>query len=384
MTNPQISGNVEIGASEVCARCLYPRTKPDLTFNEHGVCSACTAFDKRKLIDWPARKRELEILLEKGRNSSGFDCIVPSSGGKDSHWQVLTLLEMGAKPLVVTATTCHLTDIGRKNIDNLARYATTVEFSPNKTVRAKLNRIGLLDLGDISHPEHMSIFSTPFRAAAAFGIPLLFYGESPTIEYGGPEGSDGIRVMNRRWVSEFGGLLGMRANDFIGKEGITERDMADYVLPADADLSRIEAHFLGTYLPWDSHRNGQRAAEAGMSFALPSWGNCWAHENLDNAQTGLHDWFIWLKYGYCRSAAQLSVDVRYGIRNRESAKRFLRKFAGVFPYPYMGVSLAEVLSRIDVSMNEYREAERRFTNREIFGDRDPRHPNAPDEQRAVG
>jgi hypothetical protein len=41
---------------------------------------------------------------------------------------VLTLIElMGAKPLVVTAVTCHLTPIGRANIDNLARYATTIE-----------------------------------------------------------------------------------------------------------------------------------------------------------------------------------------------------------------------------------------------------------------
>ena len=26
-----------------CATCLYPETKPDLQFNENGVCSACVA-----------------------------------------------------------------------------------------------------------------------------------------------------------------------------------------------------------------------------------------------------------------------------------------------------------------------------------------------------
>src|SRR5690606_4376308 len=137
-------------------------------------------------IDWVARRSQLEAILERGKNGTGFDCIVPSSGGKDSHYQVLTLINMGARPLVVTASTCYLTKTGRRNIDNLARYATTIEVTPRTDVRAKLNRIGLQLVGDISYPEHLAIFSVPFQIAAKFGIPLIFYGESPQREYGGP------------------------------------------------------------------------------------------------------------------------------------------------------------------------------------------------------
>jgi hypothetical protein len=65
--------------------------------------------------------------------------------------------------------------------------------------------------------------------------------------------------MTRRWVSEFGGFLGLRPADFVGMEGITERDMADYMpRPRPAGTS-IEAHFLGQYLPWDSRRNAEVA-----------------------------------------------------------------------------------------------------------------------------
>jgi tRNA(Ile)-lysidine synthase TilS/MesJ len=121
-----------------CKRCLYPDTKPDLHF-ENGICSACRAFDKRKETDWKVREGELLKILETNpKNGSGYDCIVPSSGGKDSTWQVLKLSRLGVKPLVVTATTCHLTPVGRKNIDNLSRYATTIEVTPNRTQRAKL------------------------------------------------------------------------------------------------------------------------------------------------------------------------------------------------------------------------------------------------------
>ena len=74
---------------------------------------------------------------------------------------------LGAEVTVVTARTCHLTEIGRQNIDNLARYARTIEVTPNMTVRAKLNRLGLELVGDISWPEHAAIFSTPFSVAAS-------------------------------------------------------------------------------------------------------------------------------------------------------------------------------------------------------------------------
>jgi hypothetical protein len=104
-----------------------------------------------------------------------YDCIVPSSGGKDSHYQALMLIELGARPLVVTATTCQLTPIGRQNIDNLALHCTTVELTPNRSVRAKLNRLGLQLVGDIELARargHLHA-ALPRRGAAQDPVPLL-------------------------------------------------------------------------------------------------------------------------------------------------------------------------------------------------------------------
>ena len=144
-------------------------------------------------------------------------------GGKDSTYQALTLLDLGADVTVVTATTCHLTEIGRANIENLARYAKTIQVTPNRTVRAKLNRMGFVLVGDVSWPEHVAIFTTPFRIASVLGISLIFYGESPQNQYGGPIGTEEANKLTRRWRSEFGGFLGLRPSDLVGQEGITER-----------------------------------------------------------------------------------------------------------------------------------------------------------------
>lgn len=348
-----------------CRTCLIPDTRPDTAFHD-GQCSGCLNFAARSQVDWAGRRRRFEALLDAGRNGSGYDCIVPSSGGKDSHYQVLTLIEMGLRPLVVTAATCMLTATGRRNIDNLARYATTIEVTPNRAVRAKLNRFGLLTVGDISYPEHLAIFSVPFRIAVQLGIPTIVYGESPQREYGCPEGAEEAVTMTRRWVSEFGGLNGMRARDCVGYDGITARDMADYMLPDDEAMKGVTAYFMGQFIPWDSRRNAEVARKAGMEAVMPSLSNWWPFENLDNAQTGIHDWFCYLKYGYGRASAQLSVDIRNGLSNREEAEKIAADKDSRFPVYYCGIHYEEVLSHIGVSRPDFLDACNRFLNRKLF------------------
>ena len=350
-----------------CRLCTMPDTRPDTPFVD-GICAACIAYAKRPTIDWAARGRELDALLERGRNGSGFDAIVPSSGGKDSHYQVKALIDRGARPLVVTASTCHLTPVGRANIENLKRYATTLEVSPNTEVRAKLNRLGLELVGDISWPEHVSIFTTPFRVAADLGIPLLFYGENPQNQYGGPAGTEEARQMTRRWRSEFGGFLGLRPQDMVGQYGITQRDMADYQMPRITDhvWVKLEAHFLGQYLPWDSHANAEVARAMGMVQYVKFQANAWHHENLDNAQTGLHDHFMYRKYGYGRGCAQVSVDVRTGRMPRADALAWVRAHDGAWPDEYAGVPLQDVLERIGTPERVLLDIADKFTNWDLF------------------
>ncbi|EHN13941.1 hypothetical protein [Clostridium sporogenes] len=53
--------------------------------------------------------------------------------------------------LCVTATTCDLSDIVRKNIENIKKLCVDyIEFTNNRIVRAKLNNIGSKQVGDIS------------------------------------------------------------------------------------------------------------------------------------------------------------------------------------------------------------------------------------------
>lgn len=359
-----------------CTRCVMPQTRPDTPF-ENGVCSACLAYDRRSAIDWEARVMDLRALIERAKygatmNGRAYDCIVASSGGKDSTYQVMTLLGLRARVLAVTATTCHLTGMGRHNLDNLARHVDTIEVSPNRQVRAKLNRIGLETVGDPSWPEHAAIFTTPWRIAKSLDIPLIFYGESPQNQYGGPPGTEEERRMTGRWMAEHGGLLGLRASDMVERGGLAPQDLDPYRMPED--VAGIDAYFLGQFIPWDSHRNARVAIAAGLVHGRPTQANWWTWENLDNAQTGLHDHLMYRKYGFGRGTSQLAVDVRTGRVTRDEALAWIRENDGLFPYYYAGVHWTGMLARMGLTPAELDLILDRFTNWALFAGEDNRRP----------
>ena len=355
-----------------CTRCVMPDTKPDLRLDDHGICNACRSYENRKEVDWEKRHAELLQVLDRYRkiDGSNWDCIVPVSGGKDSTFQVLRMLQLGLNPLCVTSTTCDLSEIGRRNIQNLKNYGVDyVEFSPNPAVRRKLNRIGLEQVGDISWPEHVGIFTIPVRAAVQYGVPLLVWGENSQNEYGGPAAAAENNVLDRRWLEEFGGMLGLRVTDLIGLEGINARDIIPYTYPSDEELKRVGVTglFLGHYLPWDGYSNALIVQANGFE-TLPTTveGSVVNYENLDNHQTGIHDYFKFLKFGFGRATDIACLHLRRGRSTRQDAQEMVRRHDGKFPWTYLGKPLEDILAPLEITIDQFIRICDRFTNKKIF------------------
>ncbi|MBN2311726.1 MAG: N-acetyl sugar amidotransferase [Candidatus Hydrogenedentes bacterium] len=355
-----------------CTRCVMPETKPDLHLDEGGVCSACRYIERRTAIDWDQRAAELKAILDRYRSKGGsnYDCIIPVSGGKDSHYQVLRMLELGVTPLCVTATTCKLSEIGRKNIENLKKQGVDyVEMTTNPVVRRKINRLALEQVGDISWPEHAGIFTIPVRMAVQFNVPLIIWGENSQNEYGGPAAAAENNVLTRRWLEEFGGLLGLRVSDLIGQDGIREQDLIQFTYPDDEGLARtgVTGLFLGYYLPWDGYRNALVAQAHGLTtYPKPVEGSLVNYENLDNCHTGIHDYFKFLKYGFGRATDLACLHVRRGRISRQEAVDMVRLHDGKFPWEYLGCSLEEILDEMDLTVDQFVAICDRFTNKKLF------------------
>ena len=355
-----------------CKNCVMPATKPDLKINEAGICNACESFQERSEINWGDRRAELEAVLEKYRNKKGenWDCVIPVSGGKDSTFQVVKLLELGMNPLCVTATTCALTDVGKENIENIKKLGVDyVEMSPNPLVRAKLNRIGLEEVGDISWPEHVGIFTIPVRAAVQYNIPLIIWGENSQNEYGGPAAAAENNILDRRWLEEFGGLLGLRVDDLIGQDGISRRDLIPYFYPEDEDLQAVGVTglFLGHYIPWDGLSNALVASAFGFTVSENiTLGSMVNYENLDNYQTAIHEYFKYLKFGFGRASDHASLHIRRKRITRETGMEIVKRLDGKFPWEYLGQSLKETLKPLEMTVEEFIKVCDQFTNKKLF------------------
>ena len=87
-----------------CSRCLLPETHETIVFDQDGVCNVCLGIEiKNNEINWREKKDQFLNIVENYRGKYDYDCIVPFSGGKDSTFTLLTLMQdYDLKPLVVS------------------------------------------------------------------------------------------------------------------------------------------------------------------------------------------------------------------------------------------------------------------------------------------
>ena len=82
--------------------------KQDLNLKDYAVVGTSSARRKNQqenAIDWDQRSENFSKILDETRDKkpSGYNCLVPVSGGKDSTWQVYAMKEIhGMHPLAVT------------------------------------------------------------------------------------------------------------------------------------------------------------------------------------------------------------------------------------------------------------------------------------------
>jgi N-acetyl sugar amidotransferase len=345
-----------------------PDTKPDLNFDENGICDACHSHAKKGTgeIDWDSREKEFFEIVEKNRKNSGYDILIPVSGGKDPTYQTMKALDLGLKPLCVCFEPTIATEIGKRNLDNLQKLGVDlILVKKDYKVYKSMVLQGLQVVGDNEWPNHVGIFTVPVHFAVKFNIPLILWGESPQFEYGGPATSKENRYLNRRWLEEFGGLLGYRVEDMIGVDGITDKDLELYKYPSDEEIERVGVTgiFLGYFFKWDTRRQLDAVIEKGFEVSERHIETTYTNfENLDCYSMTIHDYMKYIKYGFGRATDHACLDIRNGDISREEGVRLANRYDGKYPHE----AVNEFLTYSGLSKEELDSIFDSFTNRKIF------------------
>ena len=101
-------------------------------------------------------------------------------------------------------------------------------------------------------------------------------------------------------------------------------------------------------------------------FPTPVKGSLANYENIDNHQSGIHDYFKYLKYAFGRTTDIACNYIRRGRMSRADALEVVKERDGAYPHNYMGKSLGDILSEIDMTMDEFDDVCDRFSNKSLF------------------
>lgn len=356
-----------------CDSCVLPDSRPGIRIGDDGICNACHGHaDNRANIDWNQREIELSRIVQDAKDrEAAYDCIVPVSGGKDSFWQIIQCLDMGMKPLAVTWKSHGRNALGQANLDALVRLGVDhIDFSIDPAVEAKFMRTTLIETGSTAVPMHLAIFAIPMKMAVRMNIPLIVWGESPFMEYGGDAGDSDLNLLNHAWLKRHGILQGREALDWVGPN-LSAEELEPYCPPTEAEFQKadIRSIFLGYYMPWDPETS-LRAAEA-QGFQRRKEGpkiGLYDYADVDCDHIAVHHWFKWTKFGFTRLFDNLSLEIRNGRMTREEALATIHRLGDQRP----DNDIADCCGFMGLSLDEFAALEEKFRDHTIWRRRNGR------------
>ena len=345
-----------------------PDTKPGITFDSDGVCSACQSVARKVHIDWDARAAQLHAIADQIRGSGrnyDYECIVPVSGGKDSCYQAYMMSQVYKLRTLAVIVTPHIQTV--EGIENLNALVSNVgvdliKINVRPSTLKKIRRMAFRKIGNPNYAEHRVVFAGVARAALFYNAPLVVWGEDIAVEFGGnvvAKDGSAEELINNDLFREIG-------FDELMAGTIPESELVFYRHPDPEEIRRrnIRSIYLGYYHWWDGFKHLQVAQKFGFTGrrAGPLSGNVLAYDNIDEKLCELHIWLKFLKFGFWRPTDQCCYKIWNGYMDRPTAVELVRANQYEFPGEY----LKEFLDYHQLTETEFFEHAERRRNHDIW------------------
>lgn len=315
-----------------CRKCLQPDTRPGILFDDGQVCFACRYEESKEKINWIERGRELRQIAsnakeERKKRGIAYDCVIGVSGGKDSTFQAMYAKEkLGLHPLLVNCLPDEITEIGRKNLDNLSHLGfDIISIQNNPNIAKQLARKSFLEKGNIVMASEYCLWASAYIMADKFNIPLIIQGENAALTLGTAAIQE--TTGNAYSVVQLDTLKGANANDLIANEGnLKIEDVYFYQIPNIQSMKEkgIQAIFLQYYVKeWSQVYNADFSIARGLlgrtEESLYSIGRYRRYTALDSDLQIVNQMIKYLKFGFGYATDEACYDIREGRLSREEA-----------------------------------------------------------------
>ncbi len=314
-----------------CTTCVMPDTRPGITFDKDGVCSACQSYNKRKETNYGKRFEELKKICDKYRGSNGdngYDCMIAVSGGKDSHFQVYLMKEvLKMNPLLVTVEdNFQMTKAGYHNVKNISEAfgCDIISMKPNIKAQKTIMKKTFEKYGKPTYFIDRYIYTYPLHMAVKFNTPLLVYGENVSYEYGG---AGAIETYSAKDQISNGVGSGIETDELLG-DGVSLRDLNFFTPPSHEEIEKLEPIYISYFIEWNSFTNYEVAKRYGFHDLTHEWDRTHHVENFDQIDTPaylVHSWMKYPKFGHASATDYSARMVRYGMLTRNQAFDLVKK-----------------------------------------------------------
>jgi len=174
-----------------CSVCILPANLPGVTLDKEDKCNYCRDFERNpnKYTDVPDEKakQKFESIIARLRGKGDYDCLVPSSGGKDSSYILYTLVKnYNLKVLAFNFDNSFQHPQAVKNIHTLVNKlgVDLVVYKPSQDMMRKLFKTFLSKSGEFCTPCNMLISATKFRIAQQHRISAIMSGSFKKVDPG--------------------------------------------------------------------------------------------------------------------------------------------------------------------------------------------------------
>lgn len=324
----------------VCQRCVYDQNVPGITFDAYGICNYCAVHDEldRQYPVGPAGDAMLRQIAERiHRDGLGkdFDCVVGVSGGCDSSYMLVKMVELGLRPLAVHFDNTWNSPVATQNIYNVLDKLGVELFTyvVNNREYDDLYRAFLLSgVKDIDAPTDIGLTTVLYQAAEKHGVRYIMEGHSFRTEGIAPLG---WIYMDGRYIASVHRQFGTRPMDTF--PNLWLKDFLRWATVRN--IKRIRPLY---YI--DYHKDSAKALLS-RDYGWEWYGG----HHLENRFTAFfHTYFLPRRYGIDARALGHAALVRSGQLSREDALRALAEPIAVDPQ-----ILALVKKRLSLTDAEY-------------------------------
>ena len=342
---------------KICKKCIQPDSRPGIYFDENDVCGACLWQEEMKSVDWSLREKELHDIAEwaKKTKKGNYDCAIGISGGKDSTRQAIVARDvLGLRCLLVNCEPEDLTDIGKKNIENLKNLGFDVAtIRPNPEIMKKLIKYDFYKRLNPVRPTEFPLYSSTYVMAERFLIPLIIQGENPGLTLGASltvgKDSNSLKANQLETLSK--GI-----QEYLEISGVEEKDLFFFTYNRERlEKNGVKGIWLQYFLKeWSFRGNAEFSKKYGFTWNVENFdpntvGYYMSFARLDSDMVPVNQMLKCVKFGFGQCMDDACYDLREGRITREQAIELVKKYDGKCDEKYV----KQFCNYIKISLDEF-------------------------------